>query len=53
MFRSVGLKLEIPDPGQSAAMSTAKGAVRDAKRTLHSTEETCEEVKRSEDEEGR
>lgn len=36
------------DPGKSDALNTAETAVQDAKQTLASTKDTCEEVKRSE-----
>lgn len=39
---------ELKDPSKSDALNTAETAVEDARQTLSSTKETCEEVKRSE-----
>lgn len=40
--------LKMGDPTKSDALNTAEGAVLDAKQTLASTKDTCEEVKRVE-----
>lgn len=39
----------IPDPNKSDVLNTAEAAVEDARQTLSSTKDTCEEVKRAED----
>lgn len=41
--------VSLPDPSQSKAMNTAKNAVDDAKQSLASSQETCREIKRSEE----
>lgn len=42
------ISTDLKDPRKSAALHTAETAVEDAKQTLVSTKDTCEEVKRSE-----
>lgn len=46
MFNRISTDLK--DPSKSDALNTAENAVQDARQTLVSTKETCEEVKRSE-----
>ncbi len=41
-------RMNVGDPNKSDALNTAEGAVKDAKQTLRSTQETCDEVKQSE-----